>query len=293
MGNSSVGLALGGGGVRGLSHLGVIQALHKENIIISHISGTSIGSLIGAMYAYSRDPLWIKDRFLSLSKDKYFINAFRKEFGKINVESETMIFDYYLSETTKGNHFNNQIKSEYLISKKFLKEIINYMLPVNSFKDLSIPLFISVSDINNNEEIIYDNGDLIDAVVQSSSVPGYFEPIIKNDKILVDGGVINPIPISLIINHCNFVVAVDVSRRKLPILTKTNILDISKRADNVSRLHLSKVLGQKADVLVQPDGFGLHWAEIDMLEELVKSGFESLMMNIDSINDKLELIKPK
>ena len=291
MGNSSLGLALGGGGVRGLSHLGVIQALHKENIVISHISGTSIGSLVGAMYAYSRDPLWVKDKFLSLSKDKYFINAFKEEFGKIDVESETMIFDYYLSEITEDHHFTNQIKPKYLIQKKFLKEIINYMLPVNNFKDLSIPLFISVSDINNNKEIIYENGDLIEAVVQSSSVPGYFEPIVKNDKILVDGGVVNPIPISLISNHCNFVVAVDVSSRKLPLLTKTSILDISKRADNISRLHLSKVLSQKADVLIQPDGFGLHWAKIDMLEELVKSGFESLMINIDSINDKLELIQ--
>ena len=288
MGNFSVGLALGGGGVRGLSHLGVIQALHKENIMISHISGTSIGSLLGAMYAYSQDPDWIKNRFLSFSKNKNLISSFEEQFGKINNESETMLFDYYLFKVKENHFLNNQVKPEYLIPKKFLKEIINYMLPINSFEDLAIPLFVSVSDINNNEEIIYEKGDLIEAVVQSSSVPGYFEPTLKGDKVLVDGGVINPIPISLINNHCKFVIAVDVSNKNMPLLRNKSMLDISKRAENTSKLYLSKALGHKADILIEPDGFGLHWAEMGMFEDLVESGFESLMSKIDNINIKLE-----
>ncbi len=160
----SVGLVLSGGGARGFFHMGVIKALQELDIKVDYISGTSIGAVVGAVYA--ADP---QTDFEKISREVDFFKLFKA-----------------LLLATRNNYRNS--------IENFLK---NY-LKVNNFLDLKIPLVFNATDINRKREIIFNKGKLFPALVASVSIPGVFPPIEIDDHFLVDGGVINNVPISLL-----------------------------------------------------------------------------------------------
>lgn len=156
-----VGIALSGGGIRALAHIGVLRALEKYNIPIDFISGTSMGAVIGALY--SSEP-----------------NAKKLE-KEILKENISELFDYTISKSgfVKGDKIEKYLKKE-------LGDV--------SFDDLKIKLFVTSYDIKNNREVIFSKGDIVKAVRASISFPGLFIPVKNKNEILVDGGVIDPLP---------------------------------------------------------------------------------------------------
>lgn len=160
----SVGLVLSGGGARGFFHMGVIKALQELNIKIDYISGTSIGAVVGAVYAANP----------------------RVDFEKISREIDFLKLSKALLFATRNNYRNS--------IENFLR---NY-LKVDNFLDLKIPLVFNATDINRKKEIVFNKGKLFPALVASVSIPGVFPPIEIDDHFLVDGGVINNVPISLL-----------------------------------------------------------------------------------------------
>jgi NTE family protein len=160
-----VGIALSGGGIRALAHIGVLRALEKYNIPIDFISGTSMGAVIGALY--SSEP-----------------NAKKLEKEILN-EDISELFDYTLSKSgfVKGDKIEKYLKKE-------LGDV--------SFDDLKIKLFVTSYDIKNNREVIFSKGDIVKAVRASISFPGLFIPVKNKNEILVDGGVIDPLPTEIL-----------------------------------------------------------------------------------------------
>jgi len=182
-----IGLALGSGGARGFAHIGVLKVLEKNKIPIDMIAGTSMGALIGAFY--SNEPNSKK-----LEKD-----TLSEEWKKL--------FDYTFSRSglMKGN------KIEEFLEKK---------LDGISFKELKIPLFVTAFDIDNNQEVIFHKGNVAKAVRASISIPGLFFPVENKKRILVDGGVIDPIPSEILRkNGADIIIAVNVNaiKHKKPI----------------------------------------------------------------------------
>ncbi|MCD6115709.1 patatin-like phospholipase family protein [bacterium] len=182
-----IGLALGGGGARGLSHIMFIQALDELGIKPSIISGTSIGSIIGGFYAGGMTGKELEDLTEHISI---------LEIGKmldLNVLKSSGI--------VRGNGVTG-----------FLKE----HLPVSTFEELSIPLKIIATDFWERKEVVFDSGNLIEAIRSSISIPGIFIPHQIDNAILVDGGIINPLPMSVIRNQCDVLIAIDVSGTMVP-----------------------------------------------------------------------------
>lgn len=163
---NKIGLVLGGGGARGFFHMGVIKGLQEMGVKINEISGTSIGAVIGLMYA--ADP--------------------RIDFEKVASE---LVFFKLVQEMVLGG-----VKKSDGVLEKFLKSHIK----ANDFDELKIKTRFNATDINNNQEVIFEKGRIFPGVMASISIPGVFPPLKYHDRFLVDGGVINNIPITLIKN---------------------------------------------------------------------------------------------
>lgn len=171
--NKKIGLVLGGGGVRGFFHLGVIKGIQDLGIEINEISGTSIGAVIGLIYAANP-----KNDFEKIAKELDFFEL-----------SQMMVL---------GMGLKNEKKME-----DFLKKYIG----INSFEELLITTRINATDINSRKEVVFDKGEIYPAVIASMSVPGVFPPFHYQEKFLVDGGISNNIPITLIKNSDRMIVS--------------------------------------------------------------------------------------
>ena len=280
-----LGLALGGGGARGAAHIGVLQVLHEAGVKIDRIAGTSAGSLVGAMYAATLDPQWIEDRFREfLEHDSFKLFSSGKLLDGRN--PETM-----LDKVTKKiqEHFMVVLglNRSYVIRREVLEKALEFLLPVRTFAELQVPLKVMATDIQNGRDHIHQNGDLHEAVIRSSSIPGFFEPTYDNGSIFVDGGVTMSIPVSVLKDECQLVLAVDVTNYKFDHLENPNMIEIIKRADIISSLKLKDLMAKDADILIQPDVLGLHWSEFGKFDDLIKNGRKAASEGLNCLLERI------
>jgi NTE family protein len=182
-----IGLALGGGGAKGLCHIAFVKALDEMGLKPSVIAGTSIGAIIGGFYAAGvsgaqMEEILRKVRFLDINKMMDFSGPLTSAFLK-----------------GKG------------VERFFYKHI-----PVQRFKDLHIPLKVVATDFWRRKEVVFQSGELIPAIRASMSMPLIFKPVKIGDTVLIDGGAVNPLPYDIIRKECDVLIAIDVSGAKIP-----------------------------------------------------------------------------
>ena len=267
-----LGIALGGGGARGAAHIGVLQKIREAGIKVDLVSGVSAGSVIAAMYAFSEDPFWIEDSFRKLWSRSDFISKNKK--ASKNYKStpfaklfKKKILDHY---TAIHNLHKNSV-----VDTSELEEAIKTLLPINNFSELKIPLKVVATNLKTGEDVVYDKGDLVGPLVQSCSIPGIFSPIIEKNKVLSDGGVGMPVPITVIKNECNFTIVIDIGQYKLNDLDSSNAKSITKRANIITSNRLKSLLSLQADFIIKPDTLGKEWSDFDACEDLLIEGRKS------------------
>ncbi|RKX26750.1 MAG: patatin [Candidatus Zixiibacteriota bacterium] len=176
-----IGLALGGGSARGWAHIGVIRALTEAGIDIDYIAGTSIGSVVGSVFAAGN------------------IKALEEVAVRLDWKQIAYLFDVVLP------------KSGLIDGKKVAGFVRNHLRKTN-IEELPIPFCAVSTDLNTGDEVVIREGDVIEAVRASISIPGIFTPVRNNGRILVDGGLVNPVPVSVVKEMgADFVIAVDLS----------------------------------------------------------------------------------
>lgn len=197
-----VGLALSGGGARGFAHIGVLKVFEKNKIPIDFISGTSMGALIGAMY--SAQP-----------------NIKRLE-KQLSHKDWKMFYDYSI------------VPNKGLIKGDKIEAWLSEHLGKIDFKELSIPLYVTSFDLKNKQEVIFSKGDVAKAVRASISIPGVFVPVENNGRVLVVGGIIDPIPTEVLVKlGADIIIAVNVNATKDRSLAMD---ETAVRANNVSKI---------------------------------------------------------
>jgi predicted acylesterase/phospholipase RssA len=165
MTRKKLGLALGGGSARGLSHIGVLKVLTKHKIFPDYIAGTSMGAVIGAMYAVGHSP---------------------EDISKIaNSTDWKSIVDFAVPQAG-------------LIQGKLAESKLRRLVSSKSFKDTTVPLSIVAFNLTRNEQIVFSKGDLATAIRASTSIPGIFNPVRIGKDYFVDGGVCNPTPFDIV-----------------------------------------------------------------------------------------------
>ena len=281
-----LGLALGGGGSRGVAHIGALQALHSYGISPDIIAGTSSGSTIGAMYAATLDPFWIENRFRKFMETDLFFK-FRSG-SLIDGRNEETFLEKVTTKVKQHYMVALGLNKSFVAKREVIEKAVNFLVPCNAFSELKIPMEIVAVDIQSGEEIIYHEGDLKESIIQSSSIPGFFEPTLKDEKIIVDGGVSSPIPIETLKNKVSTIMAVDITNSMLKPLKSPNMIEIMRRSDIITSLKLKAKLSSEADILVKPDVAGIHWSDFENFNKLLysgKSAMEKILNILKNSND--------
>lgn len=190
----TVGVALGGGGARGLAHIEMLDVLDEMGIQPVAMAGTSIGAVIGVLYAGGLSATEIR-------KQIEYLTARPESFE--DVIRERRLFGWLDFIDLKIGR-NSLFRID-----KFLDHI-DETLGISRLEDLRIPLKVVATDFWGHSQVVIDSGPIEEAVAASFAIPGVFKPVIKDGRVLVDGGMVNPVPYDLLEKDCDIVVAIDV-----------------------------------------------------------------------------------
>lgn len=277
-----VGVALGGGGARGLAHLGVLQVLEEEHIPIDVISGTSMGAIIGALYAFNPDIRELTAKVRQCVET----GSFRALMNDLNKEKDREGLLYKFSGFIKRAYLSTIIKTRLsVIPKERIENVIVELLPDVNIEDLKIPFCVTATNLFKGEEIIINKGPLRKAVLASASIPGILPPVEWNGDLLADGGSVSECPI----NGCKLlgadvVIAVNVKSRKRYLEHLDNGLEVISRANYITGTRLNDLNLLKADIVISPPVGNIHWAHFKRVDHCLKRGERAVW-------SKLELIK--
>lgn len=235
------GLALGGGAVLGAAHIGVLRALKEYEVKINYLSGTSIGAFVAAFVAFGKS--W-------------------EEIEKIASELKWMD----ISGITISRYG--------LLSNEKLGELITKHIGNKNIEDASIPLAIIATDISSGEKVVLKEGSVAKAVMASTCIPGIFKPVEVGGKMLVDGGIVENVPIYT--NRemgADYVIAVDLNAKHAYEKPK-NIIDVMTNSFHFLIQQTDKLQTEDADLLIQPDLSKFNGSDTKQIKELIKKGYE-------------------
>jgi len=245
-----IGLALGEGGERLYVHVGVLKVLEKEGIKLDYIAGTSMGSFIGGLYALWEDIGKIEEYVLSTDFSKYF-RLEREDIRLENINGNPLII-FYL-ELSKNKITPKWLKG--LIDGIDIRDEIDRLTNQASFEyDLKIPFKAIATDLETGEKVVIDKGKISNAIVASLSRPGTFVPFKFEDKILVDGGLVDPVPADVVREMgADIIIGVSLSNIQKDIPAKIdNVISIVIRSIYIMLEELNEVSSSKADIIIKP-----------------------------------------
>lgn len=287
-----VALALGGGGARGLAHIGVLKVLERENIPIDIITGTSMGAIIGGVYALKKDISAIEKVAEKYSKISEFNIDF--SFNEKGEKDKSFFLKKMSDFLKKGYILNLELRRKYIDDGEGIKKIIKELVDDKTFSDTKIPFATVAADLVKGEKVILNQGKLFDALLASSSIPGMFPPVILDKKILVDGGIVDVVPIEVAQSlGANFVIAVSVSQSIKKRREFSNAVEIFFRSDSITSAELRKLQLSFADVLITPKVGRFHWSDFSKPEQCIREGEMAAQDAISELKQKLKKIKPK
>ena len=214
-----VALVLSSGGARGLAHIGAIEVLEEQGYRVTSLAGCSMGALIGGVYAAGK------------------LNEFREWMKGIDRKKMLELTDFSLSL----NHF---VKGDRII------EAIMEFVPDVAIEDLPIPYCAVATDWVSGREVIFRSGSLFEAIRASISLPSFYKPVERNGMILIDGGVVNPIPLNRVVRHKgDLLVGVDVSGHdyKTQEAMKHKLSERRKHDKSIAAMILNKLVPENID----------------------------------------------
>lgn len=281
-----INLALGGGGARGLAHLGVLQVLDREGIGIDHVFGTSIGSIVGGSYALHPDGLELTRRALAfLRGDSFRHNPFKKVLFHSD-DVEVNFFRSVIRNIKKSYVFSSLIRKPSIFTSSRLYEVICDMIPDVDFTATQIPFSVPAIDIRSGKEIVISDGSMRKALLASCSLPGFFPPVEHEGMLLMDAGVISPVPVSAARKASPYpLIAVDISSQ-LEVVDNVDIgLDAIMRVEAIAGKRINDSELELADVVIRPEVGGKDWSDFSDLEELIESGIRAAKDALPTIRD--------
>lgn len=297
IGGVSVGLALGGGAALGLAHIGVLRVLEKENIPIDIIVGSSMGAIIASLWAIGKDAAGIEEIAREFEQKKNLMNL-----------------------------LDPVIPISGLLGGRAIKHWLRKHIGGRTFYSTRIPLKIVAYDLIRREELVMESGPLVSAIRKSIAIPGVIEPVREGDRLIIDGGVLNPLPTNILTSrNIKKIIGVNVLQsphdvsesfalekdaesrkervpfRKAPFQFlgfrvyrfllrpfKHNISDIIVRTLQSTEYVLAEQSAQQADVIIHPDLVGINWFELYKVDELIKRGEDAARKALPEIKKLVE-----
>lgn len=238
-GKQSVGIALGGGGARGLAHVEMLEVFDELGVRPRLIAGTSMGAVVGALYASG------------------YTAAQIKAIVKAALERKSGSMGFFRKELLEWIHLvDADMSREVLLSSSDFISFLHEQIRARTFSALDIPLLVVAADIRRREQVILHEQALLTALEASIAFPGLFNPVIINDRLLVDGSIVNPVPFDLLTGQCDITIAVDVAgRRTFGPQSGAAFFDIVSESFQTMEQSIlqAKMKDHRPDIYLKPD----------------------------------------
>jgi NTE family protein len=251
-----IGLALGGGGAKGLAHIPMLEVLDELKIRPHRIAGTSIGSIIGALYASGMSGQQIRQWVAMLTTpdgDSWF-GGLEDDIGRL--------WEFLDLKLGKGG----------LVDTGPFMDFLQKAMGVSRFDQLQIPLKVVAADFWERRQVVFEEGDLIPAIQASMAIPGLFTPVHYRGKVLVDGGLVNPVPYDLLVDECDVVIAIDVLGDRTPSSADGSPGYLETTFNTIQILETSlvreKFRNHPPDIYIHPELKNIQVLEFNRAEEI-------------------------
>lgn len=280
-------IALGGGGARALAHIGVLKVLEENKIKFDYITGTSMGSIIGALYAMEESP----EKIEKTLKNYFFNILFSKmNMQKMQDENQVTSARSLIRKAREFVKYGSQEGGNAFLSHSILEDLVNTVVPDMDIADTKIPFACVATDITNGKEKIFTKGSLRRIVLASASIPGVFPPVNIDNVWYTDGAHVNVTPVTVAkMFGADFVLASDVKSKLKTLETlPTNSKDIMNRCNFIASHLFYEILIKQADVVIEPNIKQISWSEFNKFNLMVNEGKKAAEAKIAEIKKKLK-----
>ena len=284
-----IGLVLSGGGAKGFAHIGVIKVLEKAGVKIDYIGGTSVGAVIGALYASGYNAAQLD----SIFRDTDFNNLITDYIPRSSKNFYEKRNDELYAFSLPVNNFKVGIPlslSKGMFNYNLINRLTKHVKEIHDFSKLPIPFLCMATDIETGQQVVLDKGYLAKALIASSAFPSIFAPVELEGKLLVDGGVSNNFPVDEIRKlGADIIIGVDVQDE---IKDRNSLNDATKILVQVNNLQMiEKMKANKAgtDIYIKPEVNQYGIISFDAIEDIINRGENAANEQLDKIK---KLAKP-
>jgi len=282
-----IGLALGGGGARGAAHFGVLRVLEKERIPIDMIAGTSMGAIVGGMYAQNPDAGAIIARYLSFLESADYESLGLKNIVPSKSE-EPHLLQRFARTIAKRVYISSLGTRPGIMKPEILEDALRALIDRGTVQNTEIPFGAVATDLNSGSTILLKEGSLRRAVKRSALIPGFLPPEQDGTRLIADGGVSEPIPVDSVRKMgADVVIAVSVDTKDMLPLEDASMINIMHRCDVIRGNFISDIQTGKADVVIWPDLSGKHWSEFMSSGAFIKAGEEETRKKLPEIRSAI------
>jgi NTE family protein len=265
-----IGLALSSGAARGWAHIGVLGVLEKEGIPLDMVAGTSAGALIGALYAQGKDASQIRELAIALSRRRV-----------------TSLTDPILPRTG-------------FFGGRKLKDWLRSIIGNTEFKDLRMPFACVATDIRTGEEVVIREGLVVEAVRASISAPVLLSIVKWRDRYLVDGALVNPVPVSVLKDMgADFIIAVNVvpdmrdrvrgvNKKPIEDFKEPNLFSVLMRTIHIAGYQAVESSLNGADVIIKPQVAHIGFGDLRHAQECIMHGELAAQTSVNEIKRRLD-----
>ncbi len=287
-----VGLVLSGGGAKGLAHIGALKVIEDAGVRIDYIGGTSMGAIVGALYASGYRAKELDSIFRSVDFDAFIQDQLPRD-AKTFYEREdsekyavTLPFDNFKiglpKGLSKGQNFYNQFS-------RFTAHVND----INDFDKLPIPFFCMSTNIETGEQVLFDKGYLPEAVAASGALPSIFSPVDVNGILMTDGGVSNNYPVKEIKEKgAEIVIGIDVQDTLLPRDQLNSVTNILLQISNFRTIKAMEDKVSDTEVYIKPDIMDFSVMSFDKADKIIASGKKAAFSNYEKLKEIARLQKP-
>lgn len=279
-----IALALGGGGARGLAHIGVLRVLERVPVPIDLIVGTSIGALVGGAYATGLSADEMEEKVEAYLDSPDFQSSALKSLGDARGGAVMHPVEKVQAFLKNRYYALQAMFKPGILSTDDFQSTINFFIPDIPIQETRIPFRAVATDLVSGEQITFAEGSLRQAVTASCAVPGAVEPLKDGEKLLLDGGAICLIPASAARKEgADVVIAVAVVRDVCSEKDFHNALTVYSRIGDIMANRLKDYELMDADIVVRPEVGSLHWAEFSRAKHLIEAGERAAEEKLEEI----------
>jgi NTE family protein len=287
---AKLGLALGSGGARGLAHLGVLAVLEAAGIRPDVISGTSMGAIVGGLYAEEPEAEVAWQRMQTYLDDSDFTASWSafvsRESGNSENGDHTSRWQDLMDFVQRKVFAIKTVTRPYLQDAERLRKPLENLFRVKTFAELEIPFAAVALDLITGRRVMFEQGDLVEGIYASSSIPAIFPPLYQEGMVIIDGGGPFRVPVQACRDlGADLVVAVDI-----PAFQETKYgtgLDIILRSNTIARQRLNNFVLSTADLIIRPEVEEFHWADFRAGDACRAKGVEAAEEMLPALKELL------